>query len=749
MDALLVTGGELELTPDPPWRWMAGPVKLVVNGTHTIRIEGKSVVWEPDIVAAAVQAIGQPYVAPGFDAPGAVVSVVLSINPGTLSAAITNTRLAVATFGTTGTFIATMAPATNPATGVPDPVIAKTGTWKVASANQSSARSGNPAAAGGDGDDEEGASGVAGGANESEGEGEGNVHFVAFEVEDTDGNKLAGGKALVDTPDGKRHLKTLTPNGAARIDGIVPEGLTRVTITKADFLPPVVGPNGTFLAVQVVDESGKPISGAEVKFELPSGEQVIKATSPGGAARVDGLDQPGTGRVFLSRLARDGASDSEGDGSQGENGEEAGDGTSGGDGGGNGDGADDTQTSFFRCAELPGSLFEFGNSFVMPEALEILARIAQDLAGDETRKGLIFGHTDRSGTQALNKELSERRARAVFSIFTHDSDAWEEMTRGQEGTTNWFEVWGTREVKIMLNSLRCPDDTGTPLVVNKTADHLLTQAIRRFKRGDYADKPAEQEELPDSGMNDAPFRKQLFLAYAKQVTRLPIAPERFTRVDDSPFMGCGEFNPFSAEAKDEASRRSVIFVYDLPREPKDLPCKLRDIKPCLEILKAEPDVPDETNSRAHFRCPVYRDLSLECPNTRPGPAIEQDLILRFPHTLEETNDRKEVLVLESEDGTFKQEKKLATEGRAHEDGYVEMYFQDLPSRHAYRLRCEGVDEPYEVFGFTEFEDLGSVDDVSADEQFEPNAFDPEATDPVFAEADGEPTDDEESNEAIA
>jgi len=49
---------------------------------------------------------------------------------------------------------------------------------------------------------------------------------------------------------------------------------------------------------------------------------------------------------------------------------------------------------------------------------------------DDGRQGMIFGHTDVSGEAPLNKELSERRAKAVYALLTHDADAWEELFMG-------------------------------------------------------------------------------------------------------------------------------------------------------------------------------------------------------------------------------------------------------------------------------------------------------------------------------
>src|SRR5690606_34063309 len=82
-------------------------------------------------------------------------------------------------------------PAVNPSTGAPDPLVAKTGTWKVVTEQQSVAKSGQPKAASAE-DDEGRSKGVAaGGANKSgAATAENKVHYVAVQLQDRDGNVL-------------------------------------------------------------------------------------------------------------------------------------------------------------------------------------------------------------------------------------------------------------------------------------------------------------------------------------------------------------------------------------------------------------------------------------------------------------------------------------------------------------------------------------------------------------------------------
>lgn len=221
-------------------------------------------------------------------------------------------------------------------------------------------------------------------------------------------------------------------------------------------------------------------------------------------------------------------------------------------------------TPYFKCHEIPGAHFAFGRSFVLGEAIDNLAAIAEDLSADNGRKAMIFGHTDLSGPEALNKELSERRARAVFALFTQDTKAWDELWNGTADGANWQEKWDLEEAQHMLNALHVTDDEGLPINEKGVRDAPTKQAIHRFRSADYPEKPDEQAPLPPSDFLGKDGLRELFLAYAKLITRKPIDAARFQKAGGASFMGCGELNPLSIAAKDQESRRAVVFVYDGP-----------------------------------------------------------------------------------------------------------------------------------------------------------------------------------------
>jgi outer membrane protein OmpA-like peptidoglycan-associated protein len=478
---------------------------------------------------------------------------------------------------------------------------------------------------------------------------------------------------------------------------------------------PKSAPDGTttWFSLKVLDEVGDAVDGVDVTYSI-AGQSRVVTTNGAGVARLDGVDTGSAASAGLSNIAsvrdklkprwakpRD-PNIPTGDNVTVHDLHDALDAVSL---------TAETPatlvlTPFFQCNEIPGTHFEFGRSFVRSSALEPLARIAEALRGEDGRKGMIFGHTDLSGPEALNKELSERRAKALHALLTHDADAWEELFSGTADGPNWHEKWDLEEAQHMLNALGVTDDDGHPVNENGVRDEPTKQAIHRFQAGDYPEKPAEQKPLAKSDFLGVPGRRELFLAYAKRITREPVDKDRLSPVDGAPFMGCGEFNPLSLTVKDEESRRAVIFVFDPASEPQNLPCKLRSMGPCKANCGPLPKEPDP-NGKPPYRCTIYKDIATKCP-CQGGTDLGHDLVVRIPFPLEVVNGFHHVLIVESDDGTIQRQQTLKDDARALDPNESEIYFTDLPHVHQYRMRAEGVDDPYEVFPFTPFEQLSAL-----------------------------------------
>ena len=401
-------------------------------------------------------------------------------------------------------------------------------------------------------------------------------------------------------------------------------------------------------------------------------------------------------------------------------------------------------TPRFACREVEASTFDFARTFPKRSCLQRLAEIAEELQQDDSQKCMIYGHTDKSGSDELNKRLSERRARVIFALLTHDAALWKGMWTGQNSDDGpyWFEAWGTLQLQHMLNSLNCFDDNGVELDEDGGYGSKTIQAVKRFQRGDYPAKPAEQKPLAETGMSGEATREEMFLAYAKLVTREPVDTARIAKIGEAPFMGCGEFNPLSLAAKDRESRRAVVFIFDPAAEPKAPPCKLKDTATCRANFGDEPE------EAPFYRCEHYKKLA-KCCTPVGGPDLAHDVIVRFHLPLLEANKLPEAFILESdddpdddvEDANFSQKQALASDAKASvppneadedapdnpdvsdenvdetAESICELHFTHVPDGANYRLRVEGVKDPYAVFHKTKFHAISELSGPTARQLF--------------------------------
>lgn len=99
------------------------------------------------------------------------------------------------------------------------------------------------------------------------------------------------------------------------------------------------------------------------------------------------------------------------------------------------------------CLALRDTVFAFDSSFIQPQAgsvpvANLLARLPElrvrhrDAAGRLPFLSL-FGHADPAGKDEYNKQLSGRRAKAVYGLLTHRVDLWQELHDAPHGGDDW------------------------------------------------------------------------------------------------------------------------------------------------------------------------------------------------------------------------------------------------------------------------------------------------------------------------
>ncbi|HEU0124222.1 MAG TPA: OmpA family protein [Bryobacteraceae bacterium] len=171
------------------------------------------------------------------------------------------------------------------------------------------------------------------------------------------------------------------------------------------------------------------------------------------------------------------------------------------------------------CWRLNDVRFDFGSSFVVPEAkeeFEALALVCQAHAGAPLS---IFGHADPVGNDDFNKVLSGRRAEAVYAVVTHDVARWEKLYGAE---------WGDPQIQSILKALQAP-------------------SVLAFQQAN---------QLAADGVAGPQTREKLFAKYFQFLFPEPLPKNRFLGQGadadgKADFQGCSEFNPAMVFSKAE------------------------------------------------------------------------------------------------------------------------------------------------------------------------------------------------------
>lgn len=113
-------------------------------------------------------------------------------------------------------------------------------------------------------------------------------------------------------------------------------------------------------------------------------------------------------------------------------------------------------------------------------ALDGRKTLAERLQSGSTLQ--LFAHTDTTGSESDNKELSDRRAACVMALLTHDVDTFVEVSNG--------EGWGLDVHQVMLRALECD-----PGPIDAELGELTRAAVERFQCR-YVERAFHEESDP-------------------------------------------------------------------------------------------------------------------------------------------------------------------------------------------------------------------------------------------------------------
>jgi ABC-type proline/glycine betaine transport system ATPase subunit len=94
------------------------------------------------------------------------------------------------------------------------------------------------------------------------------------------------------------------------------------------------------------------------------------------------------------------------------------------------------------CFGLANFLFEFDSSFVLPTASQALPDLQKVRKANKDKLGRLpllslFGHADPVGKDEYNKQLSGRRARAIYGLLRHRASQWQLLMDEPFGGDDW------------------------------------------------------------------------------------------------------------------------------------------------------------------------------------------------------------------------------------------------------------------------------------------------------------------------
>lgn len=253
----------------------------------------------------------------------------------------------------------------------------------------------------------------------------------------------------------------------------------------------------------------------------------------------------------------------------------------------------------YSCLLIEDITFSFDKSFFRPvRAITIQDDITKMRSSNPSDARLIiYGHTDNVGTTEYNKDLSDRRARSIYSFLTHNYQDWLKL--------HYHEAWGKIEVQEVIISLQsngvgnCPPKSTLPIEA-------------------YI------------GISGTKFNNSNLLKLYKDYMEHLLSKNLDINTDfcnPKAFAGCSELNPVitasnkkdkvTRDLENEPNRRVVIFLL----EPNAvIPCKIGSMKPCNIYCYKNP-----AKSSSLFGCEFYDQIIIngKCPKElepkKPSP----------------------------------------------------------------------------------------------------------------------------------
>lgn len=293
------------------------------------------------------------------------------------------------------------------------------------------------------------------------------------------------------------------------------------------------------IEIAVVSKPGAPQPDVLFELTLPDGAEKTGTTDAGGMIRFSGLTQSGNARLVLPEIDERVVDDEPAQAGRvryQRGGVEA----------AIGELTTVEVVPRIRRGRLFGMLFEIDKCFLLPSAMQGIRGLTRYYNEHPGLHVLVSGHTDSTGDDQYNLDLSNERGQSVADFLTDNVDGW--LAYYSNGYPS--KRWGTREDQYMLQTL---DYYAGP--IDGQAGAGTNEAVQRFQ-ADHG--------LAVDGVAGPDTRRALVTEYMQQdATTLP--PGTPLEVH-----GCGEFHPAEPSDNpdiDAEDRRVEIFLFEGPVDP--------------------------------------------------------------------------------------------------------------------------------------------------------------------------------------
>ena len=234
---------------------------------------------------------------------------------------------------------------------------------------------------------------------------------------------------------------------------------------------------------------------------------------------------------------------------------------------------------------VPGQRFAYDLAFPAPGIAGMVRFAVEAMDESPSSVATVFGHADKTGSDAYNKDLSDRRAAAFLAMMTGNGALLDQVAHQED--------WGSDIYQAILRALG-PNPGPIDGKPGELTEKAVTGFQQEYSEGVYHRDSGRspRETLAVTGKLDDATKGALRDAYlAVFSARIPIG-----RFHGPKRAGCSEFVPHRDQAGDNRRVTLAVFRKEIAPSAKSFPCVEGKASAC------------PLDSISGRRCPFYREF---------------------------------------------------------------------------------------------------------------------------------------------